>query len=580
MDDIVARYTLKFQDLASKGLLRAAGAAKAFGLAGTAAIAGIGALTASVIALGKKSFDLAGDWAEYYDSLDETAQAAGVSAGYLRNLTMALSDMGVDMAVANKGVIKFNQNLGTFRSTGVPKALSKISSGFGFLSDKSISTEQALQKTLETIAALPDAAQRASALGQVFGKAGPLMGAAVADLAALNAGMKIYNDILGEVSDQQLKDASDYSSAMLQAGAAWKAMQLAIGGAAAPIFIPMIKNFVAFLVANKDSIMAGFADAFSKLGEAMAGIDWGATLTALAKLIGYIPVMVGAFTWLVDNIAYVGAALATLKVVGWLNAAGVLVPLMAKLGTAFKIVATGAGYLAPLVLQLGKYLVGGLGGALARLGPLLMRIPFLFGPIGIAIGVVIAAGVLLYKNWDKVKATATALWGAVTNAWDGIDGATGGFLSKMVAAASGIINFVFAPIKAGIALLSGDFAGALAIMKGAWGAAWSAMGSILSGIWSGIKNVVATGVNFLIDKINGLIQKWNAFAPSFMGVGAMPRMQSANNGAVASAANRQQVAVAVTVKGEVKGATMQAPSVRTAQAPRGRGNNHPAGGRK
>lgn len=558
MNDIVARYTLKFNDLASKGLLRAAGAARAFSLAGTAAIAGIGALTASVIALGKASFNLAGEWAETFDALDETAQMAGVSATYLRNLTMALADMGVEQEAANKGAIKFNQNLGKFRSAGIPKALSKLSGNFGFLTDKTLSTEQALQKTLETIAAIPDSAKRTAALGTIFGKAGVNMGAAVADIDALNAGMKIYNDILGEITDKQLKDASDYSSAVLQAGAAWKAIKLAIGQVAAPIFLPMIQNFVKFLAANKDQITSGFAEAFNKLGSAMAEVDWSAFIGSMAKLIGYIPVLVDAFIWLIDNIGTVATVIGTVKVAGLLSQFNLLLPILGGLRTGFTL----------------------LGGVLKYLPGLIRVVALAFGPVGLAIAAVIAAGYLLYQNWDLVKAGASALWGAITSAWNGIDAATGGFLSKMVAAAQAIIGVVFAPIRAGIALLKGDFGGALKIMQSAWGAAWNAMGAVLSGIWSGIKNVVATGVNFLVDKINGLLQKWNAVAPSFMAATPLPRMAAATGPAVASAATRQRVAVDISLSGQVKGADVR-PSVTTTQGAKYRGgNNHPAGARK
>lgn len=558
MNDIVARYTLKFNDLASKGLLRAAGAARVFSLAGTAAIAGIGALTASVIALGKASFTLAGEWAETLDSLDETAQSAGVSATYLRNLTMALADMGVEQEAGNKAAIKFNQNLGKFRSAGIPKALTKLGGNFGFLTDQTISTEQALQKTLEAIAAIPDSAKRSAALGTIFGKAGVAMGAAVADIDALNAGMKIYNDILGEITDQQLKDASDYSSTVLQAGAAWKAIKLAIGQVAAPLFIPMIKNFVKFLAENKGAITAGFADAFQKLGEAMAQIDWGTVLTSMVKLIGYIPTLVSALSWLVDNFALVATGIGALKVIGLLNQFNVLLPILGGVRTAF----------------------GLLGGVLKYLPGLIRVVALAFGPVGLAIAAVVAAGYLLYQNWDLVKAGATALWGAITSAWNGIDNATGGFLSRMVAAAQAIIGVVFAPIRAGIALLKGDFGGALKIMQSAWGAAWATMGNVLSGIWSGIKNVVATGVNFLVDKINGLLSKWNAVAPSFMAASPLPRMAAATGPAVASTATRQRVAVDINLSGQVKGADVR-PSVTTTQGAKYRGgNNHPAGARR
>lgn len=52
-------------------------------------------------------------------------------------------------------------------------------------------------------------------------------------------------------------------------------------------------------------------------------------------------------------------------------------------------------------------IISGAGGLSGVLGTLISA---LNGPLVIAIGAVIAAGVLLYKNWDKVKETAKQLW--------------------------------------------------------------------------------------------------------------------------------------------------------------------------
>lgn len=83
--------------------------------------------------------------------------------------------------------------------------------------------------------------------------------------------------------------------------------------------------------------------------------------------------------------------------------------------------------LAPLLITIGKLamgissiinLVNMLGGGISLLsmGSLL--------PIIAVIGAVIAAGVLLYKNWDKIKATAKALGEKIKSIWDTIKTAT------------------------------------------------------------------------------------------------------------------------------------------------------------
>lgn len=61
-------------------------------------------------------------------------------------------------------------------------------------------------------------------------------------------------------------------------------------------------------------------------------------------------------------------------------------------------------------------------------------------PIIAVIGAVIAAGVLLYKNWDKIKAGAKLLWGYLKTAWDGIK-------TKTVNAWNAVKNAIITPFK-------------------------------------------------------------------------------------------------------------------------------------
>lgn len=72
--------------------------------------------------------------------------------------------------------------------------------------------------------------------------------------------------------------------------------------------------------------------------------------------------------------------------------------------TILKIVGIVAA-IAPVLIVGGK-IISGLGTAISLIGTV---VGVLGGPLTIAIGAVIAAGVLLYKNWDTIKATAQKL---------------------------------------------------------------------------------------------------------------------------------------------------------------------------
>ncbi|MCH4178118.1 MAG: transglycosylase SLT domain-containing protein, partial [Streptococcaceae bacterium] len=69
--------------------------------------------------------------------------------------------------------------------------------------------------------------------------------------------------------------------------------------------------------------------------------------------------------------------------------------------------------------------IGGLGGVLSAVGTAIGTVVgILGGPITIAIGVAIAAGVLLWKNWDTVKEKAGQLKDWIGEKWDNIKTAT------------------------------------------------------------------------------------------------------------------------------------------------------------
>ena len=169
-----------------------------------------------------------------------------------------------------------------------------------------------------------------------------------------------------------------------------------------------------------------------------------------------------------------------------------------------------------------------------------------FTLIAAAIGAVVAAGVLLYKNWDKIKEKAGPVWDAIkgfavgawdkikgvwnkakgffTSVWDGIKAAFSGGKGKIEGLSwSGIGD----KIKTGIGNIASWFTGLFKSAKsGAEGLSWADVGtSILTGIqtildaggtflsgaftaakaaieaipWSAIGEVIGEGVHSVID---------------------------------------------------------------------------------
>lgn len=94
--------------------------------------------------------------------------------------------------------------------------------------------------------------------------------------------------------------------------------------------------------------------------------------------------------------------------------------------TILKIVGVVAA-LAP-VITIGGKLISGLGSIISVIGTV---VGVLGGPLTIAIGAIIAIGVLLYKNWDTVKATAISLKDGLVQAWDNIKAKVSGAIDAV-----------------------------------------------------------------------------------------------------------------------------------------------------
>lgn len=75
---------------------------------------------------------------------------------------------------------------------------------------------------------------------------------------------------------------------------------------------------------------------------------------------------------------------------------------------------------APLLIGLGKvsFAISSILSLMATLGPAIGGIVAAFGPVILIIGAVVAAGVLLYKNWDTIKAKAKALKDNIINVFN------------------------------------------------------------------------------------------------------------------------------------------------------------------
>ena len=116
------------------------------------------------------------------------------------------------------------------------------------------------------------------------------------------------------------------------------------------------------------------------------------------------------------------------------------------------------------VLSVGGKLISGVGSLIGVVGNLVGGIGGLtlsFNPVMLAIAGAIAAGVLLYQNWDTIKAGAEALGQAIADKWNAVKDATTEAWDAVKNAISDKINAAKDTVKGAIDAISGFFKNAV-----------------------------------------------------------------------------------------------------------------------
>lgn len=123
-----------------------------------------------------------------------------------------------------------------------------------------------------------------------------------------------------------------------------------------------------------------------------------------------------------------------------------------------------------------------------------------FNPTVLAVvavlGVLVAAGVALYNNWDTVKAKAQALFASLSNTFNNIKNTVSNIFTNIRNTISSIISSVSSNVSSVFNTIRNTISGAV---NGAWSTVSSVFGSIkstivnaISGAWSGISRTLQT----------------------------------------------------------------------------------------
>jgi len=165
--------------------------------------------------------------------------------------------------------------------------------------------------------------------------------------------------------------------------------------------------------------------------------------------------------------------------------------------TILKIVGVVAA-IAPLLIIGGK-LISGIGSLITVIGAI---VGVLGGPLTLAIGAIIAIGVLLYKNWDKIKEVAGKVKEGVVKAWNGLKSG----VTKAMSTVKEKVTTAWSTIKEKVSETASNVKEKVVTV---WNAVnqntaerWNAVKSKISETWSSIKSTVSEKVSAVKSNIS------------------------------------------------------------------------------
>ena len=175
--------------------------------------------------------------------------------------------------------------------------------------------------------------------------------------------------------------------------------------------------------------------------------------------------------------------------------------------------------LAPLLILLGKVAFG-ISSILNLAGTLGISIGALAGPIGIAIAAIaaiIAIGVLLYKNWDKIKATALAVKTAVVTAFTNLKTNIANIFNAIKSSATATWNAIKSAITNAITNAVSAVKTKISDVKTSISDAWSSIKDKTASAWSSIKEKITKPFQSAKDTISGIISTIKGWFPISIG---------------------------------------------------------------
>ena len=206
------------------------------------------------------------------------------------------------------------------------------------------------------------------------------------------------------------------------------------------------------------------------------------------------------------------------KVLGWLS------QLSPQTLTIIGIIASVIAVIAPILLFLGKiaFAISSITALMSTLG---ISFAAIAGPVGIVIAVIaalIVIGVLLYKNWDKIKAAAQKLWSNIVTAFNNIKAAISNALMAALAKVVSVWKTIETAIGKTVIKIKMSVKQAFENIKTTATNIFNNLKTSISNTWNKIKEAITKpidkakeAVKSAIDKIKSIINGAHLKLPHF-----------------------------------------------------------------
>lgn len=409
--------------------------------AGKTAALGVAAVGTAAVAMGVAAFAATKKVTDGFDHIAKTSRKMGVSSDFYQEMDYWAGQNGVSQNNMEKSMQRLNQRVGEARG-GNEKysgALKSLGIDMGAVKDGTLSTEDAMSQSITALSKMTNEQDKAALASELFGtKLSQELMPAIQDGSlsmedakknAAELGFVIGEETLGAA--EKFNDTWDDLTRGVQA----------FGVKAIAGMMPFFQTVMEFAIDKLPVAQAMFTTVFDAIGGVISWLGekgkyvFNAIKEAVMNNQPVLQTMKDYYIQIWETI--VGLYEAAKPVFTWMGEEGIplVVDALAELIEfsleIYNVIVDNWSEIEPFVIGIGvafgvwklaTMLVTGVTTVLTG-AQWLLNAALNANPLGIVvmlIGLVIGAGILLYKNWDTVKEKAGQLWEKVKEVFGGI----------------------------------------------------------------------------------------------------------------------------------------------------------------